>query len=78
MFGNVGPSRATQLLSFFAYNPAFTGGVRVAAGDDAAMVRADISPAPARWQAGGHRLQRSDSSRIDTFFAFDQRFSGGL
>lgn len=68
-----------ELLSFFAFDSAFTGGVRVAAVDRNGDGKADIVAAPGH--GGGPEVSSFsgiDGSRIDQFFAYDPRFSGGL
>ena len=67
------------LLSFFPYDPAFTGGVRVAAADRNGDGKADIITVAG--PGGGPDVAAFDGTtgrNIDHFFAFDPRFSGGL
>ena len=67
------------LASFFAYNPAFTGGVYVAAGDLNGDGRADIITGP---QPGGSPhvavFSGADLGVLASFFAFDPVFLGGV
>lgn len=65
--------------SFFAYDMTFTGGVRVAAILRAGKTRADIVSVPG--PGGGPDVRTVDGQtlqQIDDFFAYDQRFTGGL
>lgn len=70
---------ATPLLSFFAYDPAFAGGVRVASIDRNGNGKADIV---AVHGPGGipdvTSFNGLDGSLIDAFFAYDPLFTGGL
>ena len=69
-----------RLQSFFAYDPAFTGGVHVAAGDVNGDGKADIITGggrrrrPERQGVRRHRPARCCTS----FFAFDPTFTGGV
>jgi parallel beta-helix repeat protein len=72
--------RTGQLLrQFFAYNPAFTGGVYVAAGDVNGDGLADIICGA---DAGGGPnvtvFSGRDNSQLFNFFAFDPNFTGGV
>lgn len=77
------PSGAlTELASFFAYDPAFLGGVRVAAGDVDGDGRAEIITGAG---AGGgphvRVIKRSPGgalSELTGFFAYDAAFAGGV
>jgi hypothetical protein len=65
--------------SFFAYNPAFTGGVYVAAGDQNGDGKADIVTGAG---AGGgpqvNVFSGKDGSLLQSFFAYDPAFTGGV
>jgi subtilisin-like proprotein convertase family protein len=67
------------LYSFFAYDPNFHGGVRVAAGDTNGDGYADIVTAAG---AGGGPEVRvysgKDGSVMQSYFAYDPNFSGGV
>ena len=68
-----------ELMSFFAYNPAFRGGVRVAATDVDRDGRADIITAPG--PGGGPHVRAfsgATGAEIASFFAYDPSFAGGL
>lgn len=69
----------TELHGFFAYHPAFGGGVRVAAADLNNDGRADILTA-AGPGGGPHVRVLSGVNRADLtgFFAYDASFSGGV
>jgi uncharacterized repeat protein (TIGR01451 family) len=71
----------TEVASFYAYDPAFTGGVSVAAGDVNGDGGADLITGAA---AGGGPLVRVFSlaggtvTEIASFFAYDPAFTGGI
>jgi hypothetical protein len=74
-----GANPATLLASFFAYNPAFTGGVRVAAGDFNGDGKADIVTAAG--PGGGPHVQVFDGVTLQvirSFFAYSPAFTGGV
>jgi hypothetical protein len=73
----------TELSGFFAYDPAFTGGVRVAAADFNPDGRAEIITAAG--PGGGPHIRIVDgtgapfvSAISNSFFAFDPGFVGGV
>jgi hypothetical protein len=77
-----GPSGATTLADFLAFDAGFTGGIFVAAGDVDADGRADvvIGTAPG---GGPHvkvvsRAVGGGLSEVRSFFAYDPGFSGGI
>lgn len=73
-----GVTRAV-VRDFFAYDPRFTGGVRVAMGDVNADGVADIVTGPG--PGGGpdiHVYDGASGQLIQSFFAFDPGFTGGV
>jgi uncharacterized protein YkwD len=69
----------SRLLSFFAYNPAFSGGVRVAAGDVLGNGRDDIICGAG--PGGGPNVTVFDGisgQPVQSFFAYDPNFILGI
>ena len=77
------PSSSTALQAsspeFFAYDPGFTGGVYIASGDLDGNGHADIV-CGADAGGGPHvtAFSGANGSLMTTFFAYDQRFAGGV
>lgn len=69
-----------MLQSFFAYDGAFSGGVRVATGDINGDGFADIIAGAGAGAAGGHVkiFSGQTGELMHDFFAFDTRYSGGV
>ena len=69
----------TELYSFYAFDPAFRGGVSVAAGDVNADGQADVVAGAG---AGGGPHVRAFSGKtggeLRSFYAFDPKFTGGV
>jgi hypothetical protein len=71
-------NNAMLVRSFFAYDPAFRGGVFVATGDVNGDGRTDIITGPG--QGGGAHIKTFsgvDNSELKSFFAYDPAFRGG-
>jgi hypothetical protein len=69
----------TPVRDFIAYDPAFRGGVNVAAGDITGDGRAEIVTTPGR--DGGPHVRVFDGAggaELRSFFAFDPGFTGGV
>jgi hypothetical protein len=68
-----------ELMSFFAYDSAFTGGVRVASGDIDQDSHADVITGAG--PGGGPHVRAfsgRDGSELASFFAYDPAFTGGV
>jgi hypothetical protein len=69
----------SELMSFFAYDAGFTGGVTVAAGDINGDGKADIVTGAG--PGGGPHVKAfsgADGTELMSFFAYDTSFSGGI
>jgi hypothetical protein len=76
---NVYEADGTLLFAFDAYNPAFTGGVRVATGDVTGDGVPDIITAAG--PGGGPHVKVFDGitgQEVRSFFAYDAGFTGGV
>ena len=74
-----GSNPGNVLFSFFAYEPSFIGGVRVAVGDVSGDGVPDIVTVPG--PSGGPNVRVFDGrtgESIQSFFAFDPTFAGGV
>lgn len=70
---------ANQLASLFAFDPSFTGGVRVAGTNGIGSSSADLLVAAG--PGGGPEVRAFDlltQSAVDSFFAYDPAFGGGV
>lgn len=68
-----------EIMSFFAYNPGFRGGVNVASGDTNNDGYADVITGAGA--GGGPHVQvfsGQNGAVLRSFFAFDPRFGGGI
>lgn len=68
----------SRLNSFFAYNPLFAGGVRVAAGDVDGDGRGEIIVGAGAGAGPNIAVYRVDGSLVRSFFAYDVRFNLGI
>ncbi|MFN4260382.1 MAG: S8 family serine peptidase [Gemmataceae bacterium] len=64
--------------SFFAYNPAFTGGVRVAVGDVTGDGQPEIITAPGPGGGPHIRIFTPTGQPLGGFFAYSPSFTGGV
>lgn len=67
-----------ELLGLMAYDPGFTGGMTVAAGDVDGDGRAELVTAAGSGGGPHVRVFRSDGSELMGFFAYDPGFGGGV
>jgi hypothetical protein len=67
-----------QLQAFYAYDPGFTGGVRVGTAVNPQGLADILTVAGPGGGPDVKRFSGSNDSLIDEFFAYDPRFSGGL
>jgi uncharacterized repeat protein (TIGR01451 family) len=78
---SLGNGGLTELASFFAYDPAFTGGVTVAAGDIDGDGQAEILTG-AGPGGGPHvrifRFAEGGLAELFSFYAYDVQFGGGV
>lgn len=69
----------TERFSFFAYDPAFRGGVRVATGDVNGDGMLDIITAPGAGADPHIKVfSGADGSELSSFFAYSPSFQGGV
>jgi large repetitive protein len=68
----------SELASFFAFDPAFVGGVTVAAGDIDGDGRADIITGAGTGSPHVRVFSGADLSELASFFAYDTEFGGGV
>jgi hypothetical protein len=67
------------IASYFAYEPSFTGGVRVSATDVDGDGRSDIVTAPGLGSIATVRIWQGGSlTELDSFAAFDSTYTGGV
>jgi hypothetical protein len=71
---------AAPLAAFLAYDPGFTGGVFVAAGDVNDDGKADVVTGAGAGKGGPHVkvFSGADGSLLKSFFAYDPAFRGGV
>ena len=72
-------ANGTQISSFFAYNPGFTGGIDVGAGNVFGTSRAEIVTAAG--PGGGPHIRVFETltnSPISSFFAYNEGYQGGV
>ena len=68
----------SQVSNFFAYEPTFTGGVRVATADVNGDARAEVVLVAGPGGAARTRILRgADLVSLEDFFAFDVQYTGG-
>jgi len=81
---NISGGTATQipgpLADFLAYDPAFTGGVRVAAGNLTPAANDDLAVAPGPGGGPHVKVFNGDTGLLEGggFFAYDATFTGGV
>jgi hypothetical protein len=68
----------SEIWSFFAYAPGFTGGVSIAAGDVNATGAPTSSPAPAPAAARTFACSAAPTLEIWSFYAYSPFFTGGV
>lgn len=71
-----------MVASYFPYDPAFAGGVRVAAVDANGDGKADVVSVPGSGGGPDVRLTSladpTNPHQVDEFFAYSPQFAGGL
>lgn len=67
-----------EFNSFFAYNPSFTGGVKVAVGDLNGDGNAEIITGPGPGGAPQVKVFNGGGQELNSFFPFNQSFPGGV
>jgi hypothetical protein len=72
------PQTPTLINSFFTFNPAFTGGVRVAAGTDQSGKATVLAGAGPGGGPNADAFNGLTGQLIDSFFVFDPSFAGGI
>lgn len=71
-------SDGTEVTSFFAYDPRFAGGVRVAAGDVDGDGKAEIITGPGSGGGPNVKVFKADGRQIGSFFSYSPTFYGGV
>jgi hypothetical protein len=77
---NINTGQVALLASFFAYDPSFTGGVRVAAGNfDSTLINGDELATGAGPGGGPHvKVFATNGALLQSFFAFQSDYTGGV
>ena len=69
---------ATELMSFFAYDESFTGGVWISAADLDQDGRAEILTGTGPGSGPHVKVFDADTTEVFSFFAFEESFTGGV